>query len=171
MDIEIRHETGADRAAVTELLNYAFGGSGEAEVVTLLHASGQVVVSLVAVADVQMVGHILFSKMSIEPFQADFNALGLAPLAVLPGHQGFGIGSRLVVEGLVCCADLGYTSVFVLGHTNYYSRFGFVPAHIYRLESEYDAGDAFMALELYPGALGGMRGTVHYRLEFRQAGV
>lgn len=96
MDIKIRHEIATDYPAVTALLCLAFGGTGEEDVVNLLHTNGQVNTSLVATVGEQLVGQILFSEMSIVPPQPVFHALGLAPLAVLLDYQSLGIGSRLV---------------------------------------------------------------------------
>ncbi len=84
-------------------------------------------------------------------------AMGLAPLAVLRGHERHRLGS------------LGADFAVVLGHPRYYSRFGFRPASGFGLDSDYNAGDAFMALELRSGALAGVRGRVRYAAEF--AGV
>ena len=93
--------------------------------------------------------------------------MGLAPMAVLPGRQRQGIGSELVRAGLDECRRLGFGAIVVLGHAEYYPRFGFVPASKFGLKSEYDVpDDVFMALELIPGALRGRAGTIRYHPTF-----
>ena len=95
--------------------------------------------------------------------------LGLAPMAVAPEYQQQGIGSALVRSGLEHCRAAGYKAVIVLGHPRYYPRFGFVPASHFNIRSQYDAPDeAFMALELEPGALGEIGGVVKYHPLFDQ---
>ena len=93
--------------------------------------------------------------------------VGLAPMAVAPGHQRKGIGSHLVREGLARCRAAGVAGVVVLGHAEYYPRFGFVPAQQFGLRCEYDVpADVFMALELTQGALRGVSGLVRYHAAF-----
>ena len=96
--------------------------------------------------------------------------MGLGPVGVLPAFQGMGIGSRLIRQGLEDCQSVGYDAVVVLGHPNYYPRFGFRPASSFHLDNEYNADEAFMVMELKPGALTGVSGLVKYALEFRAAG-
>jgi putative acetyltransferase len=169
--ITLRDEVPADGFAVRNILLVAFEGDGEARIVELLRQAQKAIISLVAVIDYDVVGHILFSPMTIDPPQQEFNALGLAPLAVLPEYQGRGIGTRLTQEGLRVCKRLGYSLVFVLGYPDYYSRFGFSAAGAYGLGNEYGAEDAFMVKALCDGALDGLHGTVKYPTEFNQAGV
>ena len=143
----------------------AFGQTNEAILVDALRAHAQLCISLVAVADDQVVGHILFSPVTIESGPA--NAMGLAPMAVLPDYQKQGVGSLLVREGLVRVHRAGFNIVVVLGHANYYPRFGFVPASQKQLRSEYPVPDeVFLVIELEPGALKGAHGLVKYHPEF-----
>ena len=94
----------------------------------------------------------------------------LAPLAVLPPHQNKGIGSKLVLAGLDECRRLGHAIIVLLGHPNYYPRFGFVPAKAQDIECEFEAPDeAWMILELREGALAGRQGTVSFQPEFKEA--
>lgn len=167
----IRSEIEGDEHSIENVLLSAFDGPDEARAVDLLRVAGAVSFSLVAEVDGDIVAHILFSPIEFEPPQPGFSALGLAPLAVMPEFQNYGIGSQLVVTGLQVCRRMGFSSVFVLGYPGYYARFGFCPASKYGLSSVYDAGDAFMALELQPGSLAGFSGVVHYRPEFNLAGV
>jgi putative acetyltransferase len=88
-------------------------------------------------------------------------------MAVMPEHQRKGIGSALVRAGLEHCKRLGFVAVVVLGHAEYYPRFGFSPAARFGIRSEYDVpDDVFMAVELQPAALSGKTGTVKYHAAF-----
>ena len=168
--LRIRAETPADHPAVRRVNEAAFEQQSEADLVDALRPVAEPQVSLVAEQDGTVVGHIFFSPVEVVGEDESFTAMGLAPMAVLPAYQGRGIGSALVREGLRACARLGHDVVFVLGHPNYYPRFGFVPAHRKGLGCTYDAPDeAFMVIELQPGALGGRTGVVHYRPEFDEA--
>jgi len=148
----------------------AFGGRLEADLVEALHREGAAVVALVAEIEGDVVvGHILFSPVSVEP-ATPRRILGLAPMAVAPGFQARGIGTRLVREGLERCRAAGVEAVVVLGHTEYYPRFGFRPAHTFGLHCGYDVpADVFMALELVPGALRDVSGLVRYHDAFPAA--
>lgn len=165
--MEIRPEQPEDVPAVHQVNSAAFGRDAEARLVDLLWDAGAVVASLVAVEEGEVVGHILFSPVNLDG--CDRSIAGLAPMAVLPGRQREGIGSALVERGLAACRDAGIDAVVVLGHPEYYPRFGFVPASRFGLGCEYPVPDeVFMALELTPGALQDCRGTVRYRPEFSQ---
>ncbi len=97
----------------------------------------------------------------------DLEAMGLGPMAVMPDHQRQGIGSALVRAGIEHCKQLGCDAVVVLGHPEYYPRFGFTPASRFGIKSEYDVPeDVFMALELRPGTLKGRSGTMAYHPAF-----
>lgn len=158
--ITLRDARAEDLAVVCALHREAFGGDAEARLVERLHAAGAASVSLLAEDGDEVVGHILFS-----PARADgvgSRLVGLAPMAVRPPLQRRGIGSALVDAGLARCRDLGIDAVVVLGHSDYYPRFGFRPASGFGLSSAWDVpDDVFMALELTAGALAG-GGRVHY---------
>ena len=169
--IQIRSEGPGDDDALRQVHESAFSPSlNEAILVKMLHDAGKASVSLVALEAGQIVGHVLFSPVSVAIAPEQFRGIGMAPVAVLPAHQNMGIGSQLIRQGLEKCRGAGYDAVVVLGHTSYYPRFGFQPASSFHLENEYDAGDAFMALELVPGALKQARGLIKYAPEFRAAG-
>lgn len=161
----IRPETLGDHTAIHEVNRLAFGEEGEAWLVAALRDGGYVRVSLVAEERGRVVGHILFSDLSIVTPQGVVEALSLAPLAVVPDCQRQGIGSALVREGLRACAEAGHRIVVVVGHPEFYPRFGFTTQSVERLLSPY-AGPAFMALELAPGALEGVEGEVRYSPPF-----
>jgi putative acetyltransferase len=163
----IRPESPRDHAAIRHVIELAFGGSSEADLVDALRKHADPHISLVAALEDQVVGHIFFSPVSIESQGDTFTAMGLAPMAVLPDYQRRGIGTDLVWAGLEACRSVGHEVVVVLGHSHYYPRFGFVPASQRGLRSEYDVpDDVFMVVELTPGALGGRKGLVKYHSEF-----
>src|SRR5215813_14518101 len=163
----IRKENAADIPAIRQVNERAFGQPDEAKLVDALRANGKAIISLVAESEGQIVGHILFSPVTLEPANRELFALGLAPMAVLPEFQNQGIGSLLVRAGLDECRKQGCDFVAVLGHPAYYPRFGFVPSINFNIKSEYDVPDeVFMLLELRDGALSGCSGIVKYQPEF-----
>jgi len=165
--ISIRSERKEDQTAVHRVNELAFGQPGEADLVDALRERVDAFISLVATIDGSVVGHIFFSPVTIESEKTAFAAIGLAPMAVLPTHQNQGVGSLLVREGLKECRRLGHHIVVVLGHPNFYPRFGFEPASSKGLRCEYDVPDeVFMVTELTPGALAGRGGLVKYHDEF-----
>ncbi len=135
-----------------------------------LRERGVLTISLVAVLDTNIIGHIAFSPVEIASEKSSFGALTLAPVSVLPAHQNRGIGSQLVTAGLEECQRLGYEIVVLVGHPNYYPRFGFVPAYAEGIGCEFEVPDeAWMLAELKQGALAGRQGKVRFQPEFREA--
>jgi putative acetyltransferase len=166
--IEIRHENPGDGPAIRAVNEQAFPTPAEANVVDALRRRNAFVLSMVAIADDKIVAHILFTHVTITDGQLQFWALGLAPLAVLPHYQRKGIGSKLLTIALDNCRDLGYDIVVVLGHPEFYTKFGFVPAKKYGIKCGLDVPeDLFMVLQLRKNALTGITGTVGYQDEFR----
>lgn len=164
----IRPETRADHAGIRTVLETAFEAPGEARLVDTLRQQAKPLVSLVAELDDRVVGFILFSPVTFAD-HPELEIMGLAPMAVLPSHQRTGIGSALVRAGLAECERLAISAVVVLGHPEYYLRFGFQPASRFGLGCEYDVPDeVFMALELQPGCLAEVSGTVRYHAAFRE---
>jgi putative acetyltransferase len=165
--IEIRDETPQDFPAIRNLNVLAFGGLAEADLVDKLRAANKAVISRVATLDRRVVGHILFSPITVERALANFRGLGLAPMSVLPEFQNRGIGSNLVRDGLDVCRQRGYDLVVVLGHPRFYPRFGFSRAKDQGLNNEYDAVEEFMVIELREGVLKAVAGLVKYAPEFQ----
>jgi putative acetyltransferase len=164
--MRIRSELEQDHAAIRAVNAAAFGTSAEADLVDALRAGASPIVSLVAEAGGAVVGHILFSPVTL-PGHPGLRIMGLAPMAVLPEFQRGGIGSALVRAGLEACGRLGFGAVVVLGRPGYYPRFGFVPSARFHIGCEYDVPEeVFMAVELVPGYLEGASGKVGYHAAF-----
>jgi putative acetyltransferase len=167
-DMVIRLEEPSDAAQVREVNDTAFGTTTESRLVDALReAPGSI--SIVATVDSRVIGHILFTPVTIEP-QTVVRVAGLGPISVRPEYQRARVGIRLVKAGLDECRRRGYKAAVVVGHPEYYPRFGFVPAHTKGLTCEFPVPPAvFMMLELEAGALRGVRGLVRYRPEFGAA--
>lgn len=168
--LNIRPEENKDINGIRFVNEEAFGRKAEAALVDNLRKRKVVTLSLVAEIKGQIVGHILFSPVTIEPDGEGFNAVTLAPIAVLPAYQRQGIGSKLVREGLEESRLLGNHMVFLVGHAEYYPRFGFVKAAPEGFKCEVEVPDeAWMVLKLQPDAPPQRGGTVYFRPEFRDA--
>ena len=162
----IRAEEEEDWAAVRAVNVSAFETALEANLVDALREHAEPVVSLVAEDDDAIVGHIMFSPVSLSG-HSGLHIMGLAPMAVSPDRQRTGIGSALVRAGLEQCARLGFGAVVVLGHPAYYPRFGFLRSTRFGIGSEYDVPeDVFMVVELQPGYLLDASGTIKYHAAF-----
>lgn len=148
----IRDAIPPDHAAIRAVLRHAFPADEEANLVEQLRANGDVLVELVAASDAAIQGHILYSPLAIEQDDAVMRAAALAPVAVLPAFQGKGIGGELIRAGNARCAELGLEAIVVLGHADYYPRFGFSARTAESLQAPF-SGPHFMALELKPGVL------------------
>jgi putative acetyltransferase len=144
-------------------ISAAFGRTDEADLVDKLRADGEAVVELAAVNQDGMIGHILFSALSVAP--PNRRVAALAPLAVVPEHQKQGVGSALVREGLARCSALGFDAIAVLGDVEYYSRFGFQATTASALRSVY-SGAHYQAIELKPVSLSGGLWRVTYAKAF-----
>ncbi len=166
MEVRIRPENSEDRDAIRLVNQVAFGGDFEANLIEALRDGGFAAISLVAELNREIVGHIVFSPVSILTEDDTVEAMSLAPMAVVPSHQRRGIGSRLVEEGLKVCRKRGQRIVVVLGHFDFYPRFGFSSKLATLLESPFGRGAAWMALEIVPGSLSGIEGRVEYSPPF-----
>lgn len=164
----IRRTTASDSAAISEAVRAAFGAEGpeiDQLITNLLEdASAKPIVSLVAESESTIVGHVLFTRVEVVNSPRSVSAQILAPLAVVPGFQGQGIGGRLIEKGLNELASIGTDIVFVLGHPGYYRKHGFEPAGMHGFEAPHPIpakdAEAWMVRELIPGSLVGAGGRV-----------
>ncbi len=164
-DALVPDEHPRDYTEIRAVNEAAFGGRDEADLIDRLRGEGVVLLSLVAELENQVVGHILFSRMTIEAAQGSAAAVSLAPVAVLPRCQRRHIGSQLIRRGLARLRESGERIVIVVGHKDYYPRFGFSSGQASQLASPFPP-DVFMALELAAGALKNVRGEVRYPAAF-----
>ena len=160
----MRPETAADVDAVRAVHVAAFPSPLESRLVDALRTAGKAVISLVAERDRRIVGHVLFSEVSIA--RGSRKGIGLAPVAVLPRAQRRGIGTGLIRAGLTRAAEIGYDFAVVLGEPAYYRRFGFETGSRFGLANDYGVDEPFMALALRAGGLAGASGVVSYQPEF-----
>ncbi len=169
--IDIRFETPRDIQRVHDINEKAFGQSVEADLVDRLRRSCPDALSLVAEEDGLIVGHIMFTSVVINDQERTIRGMGLAPMAVQPRRQRQGIGSKLVVKGLEILRDRGCPFVIVLGHPEYYPKFGFEPASRYGIESQWEGipDEAFLILVIDQSALQNVKGVARYRDEFNEA--
>lgn len=167
--IKIRKEEEGDRDAIHHLNSVAFDNGPEADLVDRLRASCKDYLSFVAVEDGSVVGHILFTPATIEGCAE--GGMGLAPMAVIPSRQSKGIGSRLVRHGLEYLRHAGCPFVIVLGHPEYYPRFGFKLASEHQIRSQWEGvpDDAFLITVFDSGVLPKTGGIARYRDEFDEA--
>lgn len=161
--IEIRDERPGDVAAIRKVNRLAFAQDQEGRIVDALRANGAAMLSLVAIDDDAVVGHIMFSPLFVGAVQG----AGLAPMAVTPSHQRQGIGSRLVEAGVERLRTMGCPFIVVIGHPAFYPRFGFQPAASHGLTCQWEVrAEAFMVKVLNPEVGDHLRGMAQYRDEF-----
>lgn len=164
--IAVARERPEQRAAVLAANRAAFSGDDEVGIIERLSEAGLVTASLVAFEGDEVVGHILFSPLDVTIDDRKPAVTALAPLAVLPEYQNRGIGSRLTEEGIAAMREAGQDAIIVLGHPEYYRRFGFAHETVSHIASPFSELEAFMGLELMPGALKGRAGTCRYPAAF-----
>ncbi len=168
MNIIIRKEEKKDYDDIFKVNKLAFGQDEESNLVSKIRSGKNFIPDLSIVAEInnRIVGHILFSKIEILGSSV-FNTLALAPMAVTPEFQRQGIGSKLVKKGMEKAKELGFDSIIVLGHKDYYPKFGFVEASRWKIKCPYEVPDeVFMAIELTEKSLESKAGTVKYPDEF-----
>ncbi len=167
MEFTIRNEEEKDFDQVRTILRATFPSDAESRLVDALHANGKAIISLVAENGDNVLGHILFSPVSIPP-PNEAKGMGLAPVAVRPDVQSLGIGSQLIRDGLRLCKELGIDYCVVLGDPHYYSRFGFEKASRFDLQNEYGVDEEFMLIRFSDRPITGL---VQYAPEFSMFAV
>jgi len=169
--ITIRPEHPGDVAAVRTVNEKAFPHPIEADLVDKLRLACPAAVSLVAELDGKVVGHILFTAVTIQTQPREIRGMGLGPMAVLPERQNQGTGSSLVKAGLEILRQRRCPFVVVLGHAGYYPRFGFSPASQHGIRCSWDAvpDNVFMAIVFDEETMSGVSGVARYRNEFNEA--
>jgi putative acetyltransferase len=169
--IEIRYERSDDIDEIRSLNDNAFGQPVEGRIVDKLRKSCKEILSLVAISNNKVVGHILFSPVTIERKSGIIEGMCLGPMAVLPELQNQGIGTKLIKEGLRIINNTICPFVIVLGHERYYPRFGFQRASKYGLKSQWEGvpDEAFMVTILNDSVMKRVSGIVRYRDEFHKA--
>lgn len=164
--VSIRPEAPGEVAAIRDVLVAAFGRPVEADLVERLRCHDDTLI-LVAEADGELAGCIVFSAVTSTYRGKRPVIAGLGPLAIAPVWQGQGVGTLLMNKGSEACEQRGIEVLVVVGHPDYYHRFGFRPAHVHGITCKWVVPeDAFMVKELRPGALATVRGRVEYRPEF-----
>jgi putative acetyltransferase len=169
--ISIRLERPDDIPAIRLVNELAFERPEEADLVDKLRLTCPEAISLVAEDDGQVVGHLLFTPALIESEERTVRGMGLAPMAVAPLRQREGIGSKLVEHGLTQLKARGCPFVIVVGHPDFYPRFGFEIASRLGLTCQWEdvPGEAFMAVVYDQEVMEGVSGVVKYRREFDEA--
>lgn len=170
----IRQEIPSDYKTVYQLIKHAFENEElsdhkEQELVERLRQSDAFIteLSLVAEEDNQILGHILLTKIKIKGNHEETESLALAPVSVLPKHQGRGIGGELIQKAHQIAENLGYQSIVLLGHAQYYPRFGYTEAHAFGISLPFDVPkENAMVLELVKDGLKGVSGVVEYSKAF-----
>lgn len=177
MNIQIRQEIQKDFPEVFALIREAFAAENQPDqaeqfLVERLRKSAAFVpeLSLVAEADGKILGHILLTRLKVKNEKETFESLALAPVSVLPAFQNQGIGSKLISEAHEVARNLGFQSVILIGHADYYPRFGYQPAHLFGIRFPFEAPpENCFVLELVPGSLEQVSGLVEYPSEFFQS--
>ncbi|GGE61601.1 GNAT family N-acetyltransferase [Priestia taiwanensis] len=174
MELTIRQEREQEYKQVEEIvrlafLNEAFSDKKEHQLVARLRKSDAFIpeLSLVAIHNDEVIGHVLLTTITIVHDEKAVQSLALAPVSVEPTYQGKGIGSKLIVAALEKAKELSYQSVVVLGHQDYYPKFGFKKASLWKIKAPFEVPDeVFMALELNEHTLDAVQGVVHYSKAF-----
>ncbi|WFA09026.1 N-acetyltransferase [Tissierella sp. Yu-01] len=174
MDIKIRQESIDDYSVTENVVEKTFKNAEHTDhkeqfLVANLRKSEAFVPELSLVAEIgkEIIGHAMYTKIIIKNNVQEYHSLALAPVSVLPEYQSKGIGSALIKQGLEKAKELGFKSVIVLGHSEYYPRFGFKPASLWNINAPFEVpDDSFLALELEDSSLANVSGTVVYPKEF-----
>jgi putative acetyltransferase len=165
--LTIRPETPEDIPLIYQINHQAFARDNEAELVERLRRENAITLSLVAVQDEQVVGHVLISPVTVHNEDSQWEAVALGPMAVLPSYQRQGVGFALIRAAFEELKKLEKHVILVLGHPKYYPRLGFVPSMPLGIRWENDVPEeVFMVAELKKGALNGRKGIVRYHPVF-----
>ena len=168
--ITIREEKSQDIKSTRHLNKRAFGQTQEADLVDKLRQNCDDLLSLVALIQNEVVGHILFTPVTVDGEDNMVQGMALGPMAVLPEYQRQGIGSELVRTGIEKLKKRQCPFIIVLGHAEYYPRFGFEPASRYGIRSEWEVpDDAFMILVIGEFEMRGGEALAKYRPEFAES--
>jgi len=168
--IKIREEGPEDFIVIKEINDLAFGQEQESKIIDSLRKNCNNLLSIVGVDDGKVVGHIMFSPVIIDASEKPVWGMGLGPMAVLPEYQRKGIGSALVKEGISILRDRNCPFIILVGHPEYYPRFGFKKSSLYGIKCQWEVPEeAFMILVLDESAMSGVSGTAKYRDEFNEA--
>lgn len=169
--IKVRPEQPQDISAIRSVNEQAFERRKEADLVDALREGCPDTLSLVAVLDGRVVGHIMFSPVTVDGTAPPVQGMGLGPIAVLPEHQRQGIGSRMIEESVDRLRQRSYPFVLLVGHASYYPRFGFERASQHGLVCQWDGvpDEAFMVLILDESAMARVSGVARFREEFDRA--
>jgi putative acetyltransferase len=162
--IQIHHETQDNIDAIDLLNREAFGSEDEPKLIKQLRERNELLISLVAMYGDSLVGYVCASRVFVEG--TDYSIAGIGPLAVSESHRKQGIGAMLMKEVIEQLRTDGCIAAVLLGDPNYYPRFGFHTASQFKLDNEYNATDAFMAMELQPTSLDAISGVVQYSPAF-----
>jgi putative acetyltransferase len=163
----VRREKTEDIPFIFKVNIESFSTDAEANLVDMLREQALPLISCVAEDEGTIVGHILFTPVTLIDQNPSVSLAGLGPMAVLPAYRNKGVGTLLVEQGLEECRKEGFGAVVVLGHEDYYPRFGFVPSVAYGISSNYDVPpEMFMIMELKKKALKGLQGIITYHQLF-----
>lgn len=173
--VTIRQEQKNDYRKTEEVvkeafLNEEFSDKKEHELVKRIRECDAFIPELSIVAvDKEIVGHIMLSKITIEQGGTTVDSLALAPVSIAPSHQKKGIGGKLITAALEKAKELGYGSVVVLGHPEYYPKFGFERVSQWNIKAPFEVPDeVFMVMELRENTLQGVEGIVQYSSAFAE---
>ncbi len=166
----IREEAPGDIPPLRDLVTAAFGRADEADLLDLLRADGDLLLSHVALLDGALVGQAAYSPISVRDGKREWSFVALGPIAVAPAHQRQGIGGALLGAGMAALREAGHGLLFLVGHVSYYPRFGFRPALPLGFSTDYfgpeDAHEPFMVAELAERLIGSARGHVKFARAF-----
>lgn len=158
----VRAARPGDAGAIRAVIDAAFDGNDEANLVTALRDSGDAAMEIVAETDKILIGHVMLSRLA-----SPGNCLALAPLAVAPDFQRRGVGEALMNHAIESARESGARAIFLLGAPAYYARFGFSVAAAAKFDTIYPK-EHMMALELAPGALATLDGAIDYAVPFSE---